>query len=767
MKKAFFLLAVSLLALFSCDPGVSFSSSSLSPSSPDGVSSPASSAADSSPSSEARGILSAEKALASLSEELAFKGTYAEKTTSGSTLLDGKTREVDGYITGEVYYVFDGDKDYELALKDAEGKAKAPTLALDNTVDDSRYWIGSDSLPLDFDSSFFNPFSLLDPIELNPIEGGYEVGFTSADERRIIFPSLLLLNERLSIEGLRFKVGAEAVESIEFIVLPDLGGDFAFNWSFTLVPTAVTDTSYREIAPYPELEGHDRLRAAFARLKEGNYTAKVSSNRDERLLEATSASIYEEETDSFGNRVRKGYLKVDEGHVRPYVYEGGTAKASGDDLPLAYSSFFPDYALDARFYEPLGNGEYLLHKEGHAYLEHNGLADGFASSETSQAMIGTYRLALKEDGAMRISFLPDVLYEGEIEILISDIGSTAPRLTLDEVPPLSHPTSWEGFDPELAAELSSYLDGHLDLLPYVGAMDGIEEIYGIEGVADYLLVVNFASRDYVTPSFEAYLDVLEEAGYSLDSHDGENLSAECSLTVVGEYSVSIGVEGYESGSIELTIVYEDFETASDPLLEFVSAHFGDEYSVNATAVSLTKIENYPAGESTPDAVSEYRTEVNWDENLYHRLEEGGGTRLYEEVVAYDGSFATYDAYNRFREGTWSQIASGEPASSWGLEFFTPADFLSAFDTLRLDGDVYVSEDPSSFSHFPTAFLGVNVPFSGTIEKVEAAFDAENGSIRLHLEARYESVFGDGTTLTSVDTSISGIGTTVVTVPDLD
>ena len=744
-------------------------------------------------------VVSVASVLAKLQESnVAISGVYDYSVT---TLIDGEEypqvySTIDCFVSNERYYNVETDITTETVVWSVDYFANPETGNIEaryldpttNEITSSELYDQETGETVLFASLYYNPFLMIEEssgqlvndtvsFTLDELAGGelwgILTGYNGIAEYLDVKVDLAtgdLISASLGMEPVVQEGQFEGDETVY-----EMRIEQTFDFDFV----SESELNMPSIEPRTKTSDHTALEEAFETLQAGNYTVDYVATDTE---DPTYVTEYHIVVTQSGIEIDESYgvIATDEGSVEYEINASNEVVASSTpDAEVDVLDYAAPFSILPEMFDLVGENTYVYAVSGTEDLLPLTMPE-YVAGIINTPYEGTFTITLNSDNTITMSYIYGVeffgmiLYEEEVEVTISNIGSTVFPHSPDDLVPFTPADSWEDI-PE-AVELINELGLPVEDFPWwlpEGA-DTWEVSYS------YFYTTTTATEDEFLQQAQ---EVYEAAGWvytGLNDYDEYEFTYQLDAST----TIPIGLL-YDGGDVELwlydpQIIYQG--TAVDTWLE---TNFANQEEQNYTlSVTLTESitpaqldsEGYPSiVEGAQPTTTVYETTLQADGDVVYILSGNG----YEEYYTNDAEGGV--SYWTLADGTWSSQKVtdyyGEQLDTWQQDkFYTPFDLIGTEGFSATDDpnvvDIKDTYDSYAMDYIiglgnisPEAAVGDSDLASGT-----ATLDPETNTLTfdITIEGGYYYLDEEQTTVGYIEQTleiiVSNVNTTEVTVP---
>ena len=744
-------------------------------------------------------VISVASVLTKLQESnVAISGVYDYSVT---TLIDGEEypqvySTIDCYVSNERYYNVETDITTEAVLWSVDYFANPETgnveaRYLDPTTNEatsSELYDQTTGETVLFASLYYNPFLMIEESsgqlvndtvsfaldelaggELWGILTGYD-GIAEYLDVKVDLETGNLISASLGMEPVVQEGQFEGDETVY-----EMRIEKTFDFDFV----SESELNMPSIEPRTKTSDHTALEEAFETLQAGNYTVDYVAVETE---DPTYVTEYHIVVTQSGIEIDESYgvIATDEGSVEYEINASNEVVASSTpDAEVDVLDYAAPFSILPEMFDLVGENTYVYAVSGTEDLLPLTMPE-FAAGLINTPYEGTFTITLNSDNTITMSYIYGVeffgmiLYEEEVEVTISNIGSTVFPHNPDDLVPFTPADSWEDI-PE-AVEFLNELGLPVEDFPWwlpEGA-DTWEVSYS------YFYTTTTATEDEFLQQAQ---EVYEAAGWVYTG-----------LNDYGEYEFTYQLDAltiipigllYDGGDVELwlydpQIIYED--TAIDTWLETNFANQEEQnYTLSVTLTeSITQAQLDSEGyaslvEGAEPVTTVYETTLQADGDVV-RIVSGNG---YEEYYTNDAEGGV--SYWTLADGAWSSQKAtdsyGDQLDSWQQDvLFTPFDLIGTEGFSATDDPNVVDIKDTYDSYAMDYIIGLgNISIEAAVGDSDlasgtATLDPETNTLTfdITIEGGYYYLDEEQTTVGYIEQTleiiVSNVGTTEVTVP---
>ena len=712
-------------------------------------------------------VISVASVLAKLQESnVAISGVYDYSVT---TIIDGEEypqvySTIDCFVSNERYYNVETDITSETVVWSVDYFANPETgnveaRYLDPTTNEatsSELYDQETGDTVLFASLYYNPFLMIEESsgqlvndtvsfaldelagrELWGILTGYD-GIAEYLDVKVDLETGDLISASLGMEPVVQEGQFEGDETVY-----EMRIEKTFDFDFV----SESELNMPSIEPRTKTSDHTALEEAFETLQAGNYTVDYVAVDTEDPTNVTECHIVVTQS---GIEIDESYgvTATDEGSVEYEINASNEVVASSTpDAEVDVLDYAAPFSILPEMFDLVGENTYV-----------------YAVSGTEDLL----PLTMPEFGM--------ILYEEEVEVTISNIGSTVFPHNPDDLVPFTPADSWEDI-PE-AVELLNELGLPVEDFPW-WLPEGAETW---DVSYSYFYTTTTATEDEFLQQAQ---EVYEAAGWD---YTGLNDFDEYEFTYQLDASTTIPIGLlYDGGDVQLwlydpEIIYED--TAIDTWLETNFANQEEQnYTLSVTLTESITAAQVDAGghpsivEGAEPVTTVYETTLQADGDVA-RIVSGNGSEEYYTNDAEGGV-----SYWTLADGTWSSEKVtdyyGDQLDSWQQDvLYTPYDLIGTEGFSATDDpnvvDIKDTYDSYAMDYIigfglgnisPEAAVGDSDLASGT-----ATLDPETNTLTfdIAIAGAYYYLDEEETTVGYIEQTleiiVSNVGTTEVTVP---
>lgn len=477
---------------------------------------------------------------------------YQEISVTTSAVENEIITNVDYYIDTNEYYMSEYNETTIYALehyfKDENGDVSTKELSKDNTVAVTSYE------GMKFDESFINPFMLVNVEDLKLVDNGVLV--ENDDFNSLVY---LLCGYDFSIESVLVQVD-ENDNPTKLIITSTLDDTYASDYGVYIKNTLTGTFASKETVNVPTIEpgfateDHKRLKAAFDKLKAGNYTLSYHDIDfdGEYPVDITAVVTNTATLININGGEEHGYLDTDKGLVEFEVDKTGeTPIMRGTTLPddsktVAKDVLSPfDFAPEVFTY--LGNNRFTLPLSLSLYEEAANITpDAFFGDNASLMVFGTYFVTLKDDGSIQFDYMweiPGWNYGGVTTVIADNFGKATFPYDINSQYEEMQPENWYQFSPDFATKLNALI-GDYNKVPFYKPLEAEEMTAEVDESAGCAIISYSKFKEGTKQTcYDTYEQMLLDAGYE---YKGLNDNGEDSYYLGTDIEVALlTMDGYD------------------------------------------------------------------------------------------------------------------------------------------------------------------------------------------------------------------------------
>ena len=744
-------------------------------------------------------VISVASVLAKLQESnVAISGVYDYSVT---TIIDGEEypqvySTIDCFVSNERYYNVETDITSETVVWSVDYFANPETgnveaRYLDPTTNEatsSELYDQTTGEPVLFASRYYNPFLMIEEssgqlvndtvsFALDELAGGelwaILTGYNGIAEYLDVKVDLETGNLISASLGMEPVVQEGQFEGDETVYEMRIEKTFDFDF------VSESELNMPSIEPRTKTSDHTALEEAFETLQAGNYTVDYVAVDPE---DPTYVTEYHIVVTQSGIEIDESYgvIATDEGSVEYEINASNEVVASSTpDAEVDVLDYAAPFSILPEMFDLVGENTYVYAVSGTEDLLPLTMPE-FAAGLINTPYEGTFTITLNSDNTITMSYIYGVeffgmiLYEEEVEVTISNIGSTVFPHNPDDLVPFTPADSWEDI-PE-AVEFLNELGLPVEDFPWwlpEGA-DTWEVSYS------YFYTATTATEDEFLQQAQ---EVYEAAGWVYTG-----------LNDYGEYEFTYQLDAltiipigllYDGGEVELwlydpQIIYED--TAIDTWLK---TNFANQEEQNYT-LSVTLTESITAAqldsegyaslvEGAEPVTTVYETTLQADGDVV-RIVSGNG---YEEYYTNDAEGGV--SYWTLADGAWSSKKATDPygdqLDSWQQNvLYTPYDLIGMEGFSATDDPNVVDIKDTYDSYAMDYIIGLgNISIEAAVGDSDlasgtATLDPETNTLTFDIAIAGAYYYLDEAHTTvgyieqTLEIIVSNVGTTEVTVP---